>query len=66
MKYSIFTKFVAIVLCAVSLVVCAAGGAGIYMAEQNGLYTYDRKAKFDPAIFHAILSQKAAIEEDEK
>ena len=41
MKYSIFTKFVAIVLCAVSLVVCAAGAAGIYMAEQNGLYTYD-------------------------
>ena len=34
--------------------------------EQNGLYTYDRKAKFDPAIFHAILSQKAAIEKDEK
>ena len=41
MKHSIFTKFVAIVLCAVSLVVCAAGAAGIYMAEQNGLYTYD-------------------------
>ena len=41
MKYSIFTKFVAIVLCAVSLVVCAAGAAGIYMAEQNGLYSYD-------------------------
>ena len=33
--------------------------------EQNGLYTYDRKAKFDPAIFHAILTQKAAIEEEE-
>ena len=32
--------------------------------EQNGLYTYDRRAKFDPAIFHAILSQKAAIEEE--
>ncbi len=31
--------------------------------EQNGLYTYDRRAKFDPAIFHAILTQKAAIEE---
>ena len=32
--------------------------------EQNGLYTYDRRAKFDPAIFRAILTQKAAIEED--
>ena len=32
--------------------------------EQNGLYTFDRKAKFDPAIFKAILSQKAAIEEE--
>ena len=31
--------------------------------EVNGLYTYDRKAKFDPAILKAILSQKAAIEE---
>ena len=31
--------------------------------EQNGLYTYDRKAKFDPAIFHAILTQTAAIEQ---
>ncbi len=32
--------------------------------EQNGLYTYDRKPKFDPAIFKKILSQKAAIEEE--
>ena len=31
--------------------------------EMNGLYTYDRKPKFDPAIMHAILTQKAAIEE---
>ncbi len=31
--------------------------------EQNGLYTYDRKPKFDPAIFRAILTQKAAIED---
>ena len=32
--------------------------------EQNGLYSYDRRPKFDPAIFHAVLSQKAAIEEE--
>ncbi len=32
--------------------------------EVNGLYTYDRKAKFDPAIMHAILTQPAAIEKD--
>ena len=31
--------------------------------EVNGLYTYDRKPKFDPAIFHAILTQKAATED---
>ncbi len=30
--------------------------------EVNGLYTYDRKPKFDPAIISAILKQKAAIE----
>ncbi len=31
--------------------------------EVNGLYTYDRKPKFDPAIIKAINTQKAAIEE---
>ncbi|MEI6520100.1 MAG: sugar-binding domain-containing protein [bacterium] len=31
--------------------------------EVNGLYTYDRKPKFDAAIIKAIMSQKAAIEE---
>ena len=31
--------------------------------EQNGLYTYDRKPKFDPKIIHAINTKKAAIEE---
>ncbi len=30
--------------------------------EVNGLYTYDRKPKFDPAYFYAILTQKAIIE----
>ncbi len=30
--------------------------------EQNGLYTYDRKPKFDPAIIHAINSRTAACE----
>ena len=34
--------------------------------EQNGLYTFDRRAKFDPEIFKAVLSQKAAIEEEQK
>ncbi len=32
--------------------------------EVNGLYTYDRKPKFDPAIIKAINSQPAAIEEE--
>jgi beta-galactosidase/beta-glucuronidase len=32
--------------------------------EVNGLYTYDRKPKFDPAVLSAILSQKAAIEKE--
>ena len=31
--------------------------------EVNGLYTYDRKAKFDPALIRVVLEQKAAIEE---
>lgn len=31
--------------------------------EQNGLYTYHRQPKFDPAIIHAIFSRKAAIED---
>ncbi len=33
--------------------------------EVNGLYTYDRKPKFDPAMMHAILTQRAAIESDD-
>lgn len=31
--------------------------------EVNGLYTYDRKPKFDPAVIRTVLTQKAAIEE---
>lgn len=31
--------------------------------EQNGLYTYDRKPKFDPEIFYKINTKKAAIED---
>ena len=31
--------------------------------EQNGLYTYDRVPKFDPAWFKEVLSRKAAIED---
>lgn len=31
--------------------------------EQNGLYTYDRKPKFDPERIHEIFARKAAIEE---
>lgn len=31
--------------------------------EKNGLYTYDRQAKFDPAKIHPIFARKAAIEE---
>ena len=30
--------------------------------EQNGLYTYDRKAKFDPAWIRSVIGRKAAIE----
>ena len=33
--------------------------------EQNGLYTYNRKAKFDPAVISAILSRPAACEKKE-
>ena len=30
--------------------------------EQNGLYTYERKPKFDAAVLRAIVSRKAAME----
>lgn len=33
--------------------------------ELNGLYTYDRRAKFDPAVIRRINTQRAAIEEQE-
>ena len=32
--------------------------------EQNGLYTYERKPKFDPAVIRSINEQKAAMEEE--
>ncbi len=32
--------------------------------EQNGLYTYDRKPKFDPSVIHDIMAAPAAIEEE--
>lgn len=32
--------------------------------EQNGLYTYHRHAKFDPALIAALNQQKAAMEEE--
>ena len=31
--------------------------------EQNGLYTYDRKPKFEPKEIYKIFARKAAIEE---
>lgn len=31
--------------------------------EQNGLYTYSRKAKFDTELLHSIISRKAKIED---
>ena len=31
--------------------------------ERNGLYYYDRRAKFDPKIIREITSRKAAIED---
>lgn len=31
--------------------------------EKNGLYTYDRRPKFEPEVIHKILSRKAAIED---
>ncbi len=34
--------------------------------EKNGLMTYDRKFKFDPAIFREINSRRAAIEEEKR
>ncbi len=40
----------------------------LYDTEQevNGLYTYDRRSKFDPKAIKAINSQKAAVEDETK
>ena len=32
--------------------------------EQNGLYTYDRRPKFDPAVLAAVFGREAAVERD--
>ena len=53
LRYSILTKFLAIVLCAVCLVVCVAGAAGIAVAESTGLYTNDVDAWIEDEM-HAI------------
>lgn len=44
--------------------ICAFCYTQLYDIEQevNGLYTYERRAKFDPSIIRNINSQKAAIE----
>lgn len=52
---------------------CAAGSSDdvrfcytqLYDVEQevNGLYTYDRRPKFDPDVIRRINSRKAAIED---
>lgn len=44
---------------------CAFCYTQLYDIEQevNGLYTYDRVAKFDPALLHAINTQPAAVEQ---
>jgi beta-galactosidase/beta-glucuronidase len=43
---------------------CAFCYTQLYDVEQevNGLYTYDRRPKFDPALIRAINTQRAAIE----
>ena len=32
--------------------------------EQNGLYTYERKPKLDPAIIRAVNTRRAAMEDE--
>ena len=41
MKYSVAVKFIAIILCAISLVGCVGGALGIVVNESYGLYTGD-------------------------
>ena len=38
-------------------------GRRIVEQEQNGLYTYDRKPKFDAEWIRSVMSRKAAIED---
>ena len=53
MKYSILTKFIAIILCALCLVTCAAGVGGIILVENSGLYTNDLDSWIDTQL-HSI------------
>ena len=39
MKHSVAVKFIAIILCALSLVACVGGALGIIVNENYGLYT---------------------------
>ena len=45
--------------------ICALCYTQLYDIEQevNGLYTYDRRAKFDPELIRTVNIQKAAVEE---
>ena len=64
LRYSILTKFLAIVLCAVCLVVCVAGAAGIIINEDNGLYTHnlDSWMKLEASIMgHSIAYNAVAL-----
>ena len=51
LRYSIVAKFLVIILCAVSLVSCAAGACGILAAENNGLYTNDVDSWIEDEIY---------------
>ena len=56
LRYSILTKFLAIVLCAVCLVVCVAGAAGIIVSNHGGrvLDHTPATASVLPAIAEAV------------
>ena len=63
-RYSIFVKFMVILLCAASLVACMAGGAGILVNESYGMYTKGLEQWMEQELYsigHSIAHESAVL-----
>ena len=64
MRYSIFVKFIVIILCAISLVACMAGGSGILINERYGMYTKGLEQWMTDELYgigHSIAYESAVL-----